>query len=160
MRMGPRPMTAQEVYWSHVLIVHEDGCWGWRGSRTNSGRGYGAIKAQQKKYMAHRVAYEIFNGPIPDNLWVLHKCDNPICSNPDHLWLGTCADNVGDMLQKGRHSPNGLRGSEIGSSKLTEDQIPLIRADARPCSWIAKEYGVTGNMISQIKRRKAWRHVP
>ena len=84
-------------------VVKENGCWIWQ-KYTNK-LGYGRFRFKSKKELAHRVAYRVFNGLIPDGLLVLHKCDNPPCVNPGHLWLGTDASNVKDSISKGRTNP-------------------------------------------------------
>lgn len=156
-RTGPRPRSLPELFWSHVVVVDATSCWGWRGPVTLSG--YGSIKSHQKKYMAHRVSYELFFGPIPDGLYVCHKCDNPPCANPDHLWLGTAKQNSADAVAKGRHRSSGLVGSQVGSAKLTEDIVRRIKRDERPHTWIARECGVSARVIKLIKQGKSWRHV-
>ena len=82
------------------VSIDENGCWNWKGGL--SGCGYGYITFEGKKQGAHRVSYKLFNGPIPKNMLVLHKCDNRACINPDHLFLGTHQDNMDDMWEKGR----------------------------------------------------------
>jgi hypothetical protein len=81
-------------------IVKTDSCWIWNGPLFKSG--YGRISNREKKLRAHRVSYEFYVGPIPDGLNVLHRCDNPLCVNPDHLFVGTHLDNMKDMEAKGR----------------------------------------------------------
>jgi hypothetical protein len=91
--------TFETRFWAKV-VVHPGGCWEWRGRRMP--KGYGKLNRGTKTVYAHRLAFELRNGPIPDGLYVLHKCDNPPCINPDHLFLGTQADNVRDRDTKGR----------------------------------------------------------
>jgi HNH endonuclease len=87
---------------SRIVVDPETGCHNWTG--TVGRAGYGRVQVS-----AHRLAYELAHGPIPDGLLVLHKCDNPVCCNPDHLFLGTSADNMADKVRKGRHR-NGSTG--------------------------------------------------
>ena len=126
-------------------------CVEWEGAKC---RGYGRVGKSQ---YAHRAAWERANGNIPKGICVLHKCDNPACVNVDHLFLGTHADNMADMVKKGR-SPRS-NGEKDGNSKLTEDQVRAIRTDNRLHRKIAAEYGVTRANISYIKRRNTWRHL-
>lgn len=106
---------------------------------------------------AHRASWILFKGEIPENTEVMHKCDVPNCVNPDHLELGTHADNMHDKDRKGRS--NYQRGSHMGRAKLTEDDIPKIRADSRPQKEIARDFGVGGSTINYIKTGKTWKHV-
>jgi HNH endonuclease len=109
---------------------------------------------------AHRFAWSIANGkPVPDGLFVLHRCDVPLCVNPDHLFLGTQLDNMRDCARKGRMQ----FGEERASAKLTVSQIRRIRrlaGSGRPMQDLAREYGVTGPTIQSIVHRRKWRWVP
>jgi len=98
------------------VIVTENGCMEWTGWRTKDG--YGRIGCGNKKQYMHRLSYELTFGPIPNGLWVLHRCDNPPCLNPNHFFLGNLRDNFKDMIDKGR---NGCgRGVTHGRAKLTD----------------------------------------
>jgi hypothetical protein len=139
-----------------------EGCWEWRGTRRRSGHGsFNAVG--NRPVLAHRYAWELQNGPIPDGMCVCHRCDNPPCVNPAHLFLGTQRDNVRDMRQKGRG--RGLRhgaGAANNSAKLTAEQVREIRArlaagEGRKS--IAPEYGVHFETISTVGRRDSWQDV-
>lgn len=97
-KTGPKPKTLANKFWSKVTLAH--GCWKWDGSK--SSRGYGKITHNRKTLISSRVSWAIHNGHINNDLFVLHKCDNPECTNPDHLFLGTQKDNMRDMLNKNR----------------------------------------------------------
>lgn len=105
------------------------GCWLWLGSVTGSG--YGVFIRDGNKWLAHRLALTIVNGPIPPKIFACHKCDNPSCVNPDHLFAGTAKDNANDMVRKGRHHSQ-LRPLEAHVRKLTDEQIHYIRNNAIP----------------------------
>jgi hypothetical protein len=103
----PRPM--EERFWEWVNKGGTNECWNWKGAPNVWG--YGQIRDTNgrygKKKLAHRISWIIHNGPIPTNILVLHTCDNPLCVNPNHLWLGTHKDNALDMCKKGRHTKGG-----------------------------------------------------
>lgn len=131
------------------------GCWLWTASAFPDG--YGQIKTSGKNMRAHRLSWILYRGEIPNGLQVLHRCDTPLCINPDHLFLGTSQDNVDDMMQKGRHRPP--RGVALSSAKLTESAVRAIRADQRNHGRIAKDYGVNRSLISLVKAGSIWGHV-
>ena len=121
--------------------------------------GYGHFQREGKRWSSHRLAWVQAYGPIPDQLFVLHSCDNPPCVNPAHLFLGTAADNHHDAMKKGRNT----RGEAIGVSRLTEIEVVEIRrrtARGQPQASVAEDYGVSQSTISDIVTGKIWRHVP
>ncbi len=131
-------------------------CHPWSGART--GGGYGHIHESGKKVKAHRVAWALANGPIPAGLRVLHRCDNPRCVNVEHLFLGTQADNMADMIAKGR----GTLGSDNSQSKLEEIDILGIRqmlVMGVTHKEIGRCYGVHRATISKINVGIRWGHV-
>lgn len=134
-----------------------DGCWVWQLGRDHDG--YGQIKMDGRTKRAHVVAYTAFNGPIEKGLYVLHVCDNPACCNPNHLFLGTNADNVADMCQKGRQS----RGETAAMAKLREEQITVIRemyaSGQASISSLARMNGVVRGTIRFVVQNKTWRHI-
>lgn len=139
----------------HFLREHQgnDGCWIW--PRWKDKDGYGRTQFNGKTAIAHRVAYIIFTGKDPKNLCVLHRCDNPGCCNPSHLFLGTPKDNYRDSAQKGRASI----GEKNGLSKLTSEQVLSIRKDNRRQVDIALDYGILQTTVSAIKTGQNWRHL-
>jgi hypothetical protein len=146
-------------FWAKVDKSGE--CWLWLGGKAH--RGHGRVKWGGRFRPAHRIAYELLVGPVPEGLCVLHNCpggDNPACVRPSHLWLGSKTDNNRDRDAKGRTAHQ--KGSAHGLSKLTEDDVRLIRqrrADGATLTAIAAEFGVIFQNISLIVNRKAWRHV-
>lgn len=154
---APRPIA--DRFWPKVRKGR--GCWTWMAAHNR--RGYGVVGRGGKNggmVSAHRVAWEITYGPIPDGLWVLHKCDNRSCVRPKHLYLGTAYDNTHDMLRRGRHGNTGLPGERNHKAKLTVAQVRAIRREAGtvPQYVLAERYGVTGATISAIVQGKTWTH--
>ena len=135
-------------------VAKTQSCWLWTGAK--SGRGYGAFRSPDEK-KAHRFSYSRYVGQIPQGLSVCHRCDNPACVNPDHLFVGTHTDNMKDKMSKGRG--NHLVGTKHPRSKLTESQVLAIRADNRRQVEIAESYGIKQAQVSEIKRRIAWTHI-
>jgi hypothetical protein len=122
---NPKPPTPAERFAKYVTEGQPDSCWVWTGNTVSGG--YGLFGLRGRQVLAHRFAYERAFGPIPDGQKVLHRCDNPPCCNPAHLFAGTQADNVRDMLAKGRQRcPVGERHPK---AKLTTAQVLALRAD-------------------------------
>jgi hypothetical protein len=150
--------TIEERFWSKVLVIPFSECWLWTGE-INEG-GYGLLYIKEKARPAHRVSWELNRGSIPEKLKVCHKCDNPPCVRPDHLFLGTQRDNVYDMIKKGRM---GLRGQNKGvingACKLSPELVLEIRADNRKRCEIARHYKISDVQVFRIKNRINWKHV-
>lgn len=140
-------------YWGKV--AKSDGCWLWTAGK--SPEGYGVIEAGKRgvgKIRAHRASWVIHYGRVP-LLHVLHRCDNPSCVNPSHLFLGTDADNHADSVRKNRHSC----GAKHGQAKLSAAQVGQIRrrlAAGASQRQMAREYGCGQSTISDINRRATW----
>lgn len=141
------------------------GCLLYLGSRTRAG--YGRIRLggfDGKEHYAHRLAYELSRGPIPDGMQVCHTCDVPNCINPDHLFLGTNADNQADMDRKGRRDATSwtMLGECHHNSKLTDDDVRFIRANCKRRGdqrRMARRFGITEANVTVIVKRKGWKHV-
>lgn len=134
------------------------GCWLWT-SKSNT-RGYGQIRSPDGKPMlAHRASWDVHNGPIPDGMCVLHKCDNPKCVRPDHLFLGNQQSNMDDMREKGRGRPGVSKGEAHGRAKLTDERVREIRSSTGPSRITAEKYGISGRQVRDIRARKAWKHL-
>jgi hypothetical protein len=133
-------------------------CWIWIGQPNRWGYGVFAVN-RRSRTVAHRVAWTLTHGTIADDLFALHKCDNRLCVRPDHLFIGTQADNAADMKSKDRQA----RGSRVGGAKLTESTVRQIRAHVKdhPDEFeaAARELGVHPDTIKLVVRRKTWRHI-
>lgn len=155
--MSARARTRKEFqrhFWSRVVASGD--CWLWTGVRTGSG--YGEISRSGRYISAHRAAYEMLLGSIPDGLCVLHHCDNPLCVRPAHLFLGTHADNAADRNMKRRQA----RGERQGLAKLTSRRVRWIRkayaAGLGSQRKLADRFGVSQPTIWKIIHRKTWGH--
>lgn len=141
-------------YFKSRMTIEESGCWVW--TRCKDRNGYG--RCGKGSRLAHRTAYEVFNGKFDQKLQVLHKCDNPGCINPEHLFLGNHLDNMKDKKKKGRSS----LGEKNSMSKLSELDIISIRKriENKECKrQIAKDYNITIGYIRHIKLRLTWKHI-
>ena len=132
------------------------GCWLWTGAMR--GNRYGGFRTSAGIRGAHGVAYRLYVAPVPKRLFVLHKCDVPLCVNPKHLWLGTQKDNALDREAKGRG--HNRKGVAHGGAKLTEAKVRRIRKDPRPSKLIAASYGLNRAHVSDIKAGRSWGHIP
>ena len=140
----------------------EGDCWLWTGARNPCG--YGNLKLDGRNALAHRVSWEMRYGPIPSGpghhgTCVLHRCDVPACVNPEHLRLGSQAENVADKYQKGRGRHTGAPGESHWSARLTENDVRAIRAAPGTREDIAACFGVTASHVGAIRRREKWRHI-
>ena len=151
-------LTPFERLW--LGVVHSDnGCWEWTGP--TAGKGYGSISLGRRgtQTYTHRLSWTIAHGPVPNDLMVLHRCDNPPCVRPSHLFLGTAQDNMRDMHAKGRWNPGDRRGENNGNSRFSRQDIMRIRK-ARTAgltySAIAKEHNVSIAHAHRIVTGKAW----
>ncbi len=129
------------------------GCWLWLGSMSN---GYGTLKIRHRRYYAHRLSIVLHHGGIRDGLHALHKCDNPACVNPDHLFSGTQAANVADMDRKGRRRCRPTRGEAHPKHKLTAIDVEAIRASNDRAAALASRYGVSDTLIYGIRKGTHW----
>lgn len=177
------PIPIEDRFWSKVDRRGPDECWIWTAAKM--GKGYGKVYYQGRLTGAHRVSYELANEPIGDGLFVCHRCDNPPCCNPAHLFLGTNAENAHDAASKGR-MVNGLlrhperfargdrhhfrlhpemvrRGTQQSRAKLNDEAVREIRrryaAGGISQSSLAREFGVTQVAIWMVVNRRSWTHV-
>lgn len=138
-----------------VLVIRRGPkeCWGWSGRK--NGSGYCLIDHAGRPQLAHRMSYLLHTGTAPSELIVCHSCDNPECTNPSHLWLGSHQDNMTDASVKGRMS-GGPRGSQVNTSKLSEADVLHIYSSSEPGPQIAAKYGITKEAVYAIRSRKNW----
>ena len=157
----------EERFWNKVDIRGPDDCWEWTGGRSQTRRKetYGLFRIYKDKGMrsTHRVAWELVYGPIPKGLCVLHSCDNPLCCNSEHLFLGTQQDNVDDMFRKGRDYHRGVPGEQHPRAKLTNEKVLKIRELYQigfgSQRQLGRLFGVSQATIMNILTRKSWKHI-
>ncbi len=154
--MNGVPLNPQ-TFLDRTMPLTESGCWIWMGGMASNG--YGAITGDR----AHRQSWKFFRGQIPKGLCVCHTCDVRLCVNPDHLFLGTIAENNADMIRKGRGV--ALKGERHGEAKLTDQKVLAIRSEYRKgqrgfgIRILAKRYGVSTPVIRGILLRRWWKHI-
>lgn len=141
---------------SRLLPEVESGCHVWTYSLDKCG--YGQVRYSGKIYKVHRLVYALTKGE-PGPQMVCHTCDNRACANEEHLFLGTALDNTRDMYDKGRNRNVGKLGEAHHAASLTEDTVREIRRSPERGSAIARRLGVSASIVSDIRRRKTWRHV-
>jgi len=155
LRLSPSGGSVKEKL-NDYTVVRPSGCIEWVGATAH---GYGNINLGGNKWrLAHRVAWELEHGPVQDGLWVLHSCDNPLCVNVEHLFLGTHDDNMEDMVSKGR----SRKGVEHHNARLCDQDVCDIRyrhAAGENRQKIAADYGIAPGYVNKIVRREVWAHV-
>lgn len=150
-------MKTERERFENKIFHSPDGCWYWTGYVNP--RGYGVIKIGRKAMLAHRFGYLLHKGEIPNGLFACHRCDNPTCVNPDHIFLGTNQDNINDMKMKGRSQDN--LGHKNPRAKLNEEQVLIIRSISHlhsPKS-LALMFDVSRACIYDVLNRKRWNHI-
>lgn len=159
-------LTAKEAerFWAKVdKGPHPKGCWVWTGC-DQRGKGYGGFRFRGRGVGVHRLSYEIHKGVAPANLLVCHECDNRLCVNPDHLWLGTNQDNMTDMVKKGRHVNGAIpAGENCYAAKITEIQILEMRAiylkGGTSQRKLGERFGIGQMQVCRILRGERWKHL-
>jgi len=148
-----------EKFHTRYKIDPSTQCWEWQSARDR--RGYGRWRWQGKAILAHRFSAQQYIGSVEGKV-VCHKCDNPCCVNPSHLFIGTQQDNVDDMVNKGRdgRGTNPAQGTQANKSNLTEQDVLNIRADTTTSHKdLAPQYNVTYHSIRHIRTRQTWTHI-
>jgi len=155
--------SVETRFWEKVQVGDSSQCWEWQAHIGNGGYGrFNYTSTKGKRFIAdtHRVAYELTFGEIPAGMCVCHKCDNPRCCNPAHLFIGTVQDNINDKVTKGRQS----RGIKHTNSKLAPTQVVQIRAlykdGGGSMAELARQFNITKGAIQHIIERRNWRHIP
>lgn len=151
--LGTATKNSTAGFWTKVER-NDDGCWGWLGSTDSCG--YATLGKSRTR--AHRLSYEIHVGDIPPGMRVCHRCDNPPCCNPAHLFLGTAAENSRDMVIKGRSN----RGERNGHARLSEPEVLRIRslrAKGMTLKAVAAECGVSFQTVHDITTKRRWAHL-
>jgi len=141
---------AAEYIADRVTPITETGCWVWTGAWTP--KGYGSLSMARRRFYAHRLAYDTFVGPIPKGMFVCHKCDVRACCNPEHLFLGTAADNSADAKAKGRMH----QGERNYNSKLTDALVREIRASHLTSREWSRRTGIPPATIPKARRTQTW----
>jgi hypothetical protein len=133
------------------------GCWLWLGGVNRLGYGVVPKRAKSKGTTAHRAAYLMAHGSIPEGMDILHRCDVRCCVNPDHLFAGTHHDNMRDMMAKGRGRQ--LRGEKHHAVKVTPTIVRAIRASTEPHKVLAERYGISRHTVHTIRDFRTWKHI-
>lgn len=155
-----RPASLRERFDAKWRLDPETGCHIWTAARHRQGYGQIGVQDESGKWrieLAHRVAYELFVGPIPEALKVLHRCDTPPCVNFECLFLGTQLDNIADMVAKKRHS--GARGERNWNARITEreaEAILALRESGQRQIDVAIQFGISRSQVGSIWRRECW----
>jgi len=153
----PKYQTMADAYEAHVDRKKSNECWGWKG-RKDCGYGVLQYTHEKKSFRAHRASYIIHKGEIPEGMFVCHHCDNPPCTNPDHLFLGSNIDNIMDCVSKGRNA----RGERNGHSKITTEEAVLIRlllVSGNKSIAISNLLNISHSIVRGIEHRRTWRHI-
>ena len=147
--MGKRNVTPEQRFWAKVDKSGD--CWEWIGYKAGD---YGVMYIDGKAIGAHRMSYQLHSGEIPNGYFICHKCDNPGCVNPDHLFAGTQADNMRDKAEKGRAARH--LGPKHPMSKLTKEQCLEIRQSSERKKVLCERYGVSRETIRVVQRGQHW----
>lgn len=146
----PRKRDLKARFDEKWMPISDCGCWLWTGAI--AANGYGLVSNDLRSQLAHRMAWKLYRGDLPDNLCVCHKCDSRWCVNPDHLFLGTYADNHADMTLKGRNQ----RGETHHWAKLTEEDVKRIKESSKTTYRLSKDFGISFAQTKRIREGQSW----
>ena len=147
----------EERFWSKVIIKKEDECWPWGAAPRSKNKAYGAFWFNGRHHSASKIALILSGVDVPKGMYVCHKCDNPTCCNPKHLFVGTPLENNSDKISKGRDA----KGERVGTSILKAEQVLQIRKlkGSRSAKSLAEEFGVGHMNIYDIWTYRSWKHI-
>lgn len=151
--VGPRARPLHERIWAKIDVRGPDECWEWSGTKTKRGYAMYGGSGAARGYVMRYVLEEALGRPLADGMVTRHTCDNPPCCNPAHLIEGTQGENLADMIARGRSN----RGERHHAARLTAEQVEAIRADPRPSTAVAPEYGVSARQVRRIREGVRWR---
>lgn len=151
-----RSLSLAERLEFYSIPEPNSGCMLWSGGLFR-GTGYGRMSWHGRVHLVHRLSWRAHRGEIPKGLFVCHKCDVPSCINPDHLWLGTHAENMADRNKKGRASR--MKGEASPQAKITESTAISIRSDRRPAAIVAAQHGLARDTVYHIRSGITWKHL-
>lgn len=140
-------------------VIRQEGCWDWKGYIARTGYAEIGRSKNFHEKNAHRISWMIHKGNIPEGMYICHKCDNPKCTNPDHLFIGTHQDNDKDRDEKGRN----VKGEDVESSILKDQDIKEIKTlltQGKSCLEISRKYDVSHDAIKRINKNETWKHIP
>jgi HNH endonuclease len=152
-------LSEYDRFFKRVKVGKGDECWVWTGSQNNTHWHGQWRNAAGGIELTHRASWRLLKGAIPEGACVLHRCDNPVCVNPSHLFMGSQSDNAHDMWNKGRAKPKANLGASHGMSKVTEEIVLAIRASSESGVALAKKYGIRPTTVCDIRKRRTWDHV-
>ena len=158
-RRKPHYHKRRTPFWERMTPEPNTGCWLWTGALSSSG--YGSVQMSGKIRSSHVVAWVLTRGEVPAGKWVLHRCDVRACINPDHLFIGTPAENSADMVRKGRQSRTG--GEDHAAARLTSAQVGEIRqlrqTTGLSYTSIGARFGVSASTVEHIVNGRTWKGV-
>ena len=152
-------LNEYQRFMKRVVVSGPDECWNWTGSQNNSHWHGQWRNSAGEVELTHRAAWRLMKGDIPKDGCILHRCDNPLCVNTKHLFLGSQSDNAADMWKKGRARPGKSVGEKHGMSKLNESVVRQIRASDETGAALAVRFGVSQTTICDIRKRRIWKHL-